>query len=196
MPRPANPDTRSRLCSAGGELVHRTSFSSTGVQEITSAAKVPKGSFYSYFDSKDAYAAEILDEYWRMIDESFGHILRDESLTPLQAVRDFFGALVEYHADRQFIPGCLVGNLALELAATSDLVRGKLRHLFSQWTAELTVRLAEARRTEALPLRAEPAEVAACLIDAFEGAVLRAKVDQNRTALNRFQDFVLPRLLG
>lgn len=196
MPRLANPDVQSRLCSAGGELIHRTSFGSTGVQEIASAARVPKGSFYSYFESKDAYAAEILNDYWRMIDESFGDILRDESVPPLQAVSNFFAALVEYHADQQFIPGCLVGNLALELASTSNLVRGKLRHLFGQWTAELTGRLTEARLTEALPLDAEPVEVAACLIDAFEGAVLRAKVDQGRAALKRFQDFVLPRLLG
>jgi TetR/AcrR family transcriptional repressor of nem operon len=196
MPRPANPDVRNRLCSAGGDLIRRTSFGATGIQEITSAARVPKGSFYNYFDSKDSYATEILDDYWRTIDESCGETLRDRSLPPLQAVRDFFVALIEYHAERQFIPGCLVGNLALELAATSDLVRDKLRRLFTQWTAELAARVTEARQAGALPPDVNPEQVAAGLIDAFEGAVLRAKVDQGQAALKRFQEFVLPRLLG
>ncbi|TGT51139.1 TetR/AcrR family transcriptional regulator, partial [Mesorhizobium sp. M00.F.Ca.ET.170.01.1.1] len=50
MPRPANPETRSRLLEKGGDLVSTRGFNATGVQEITAAAGVPKGSFYNYFD--------------------------------------------------------------------------------------------------------------------------------------------------
>jgi TetR/AcrR family transcriptional repressor of nem operon len=104
-------------------------------------------------------------------------------------------ALVGYHSERDFIPGCLIGNLALELAATNEAARGKLRQLFAHWTAGITARLTEARRAEAAPHDSEPEEVAAALIDAFEGAVLRAKVDRSRAALGRFENLVLPLFL-
>jgi TetR/AcrR family transcriptional repressor of nem operon len=194
MPRPANPEVRDRLRNAG-DLIHRTSFGTTGVHEITATAGVPKGSFYNYFESKEAYAVDLLDTYWRTIDETYGPILRDTSLPPTKAIRGFFIALVGYHSERDFIPGCLIGNLALELAATNEAARGKLRQLFAHWTAGITARLTEARRAEAAPHDSEPEEVAAALIDAFEGAVLRAKVDRSRAALGRFENLVLPLFL-
>lgn len=189
MPRPANPDVRNRLRVKGGDLIHQTSFGATGVQGITAAAGVPKGSFYNYFDSKDAYAAEILDEYWRGIDEAYGPLLRDAGRKPLAAIGDFFAGLTAFHAQRQFIPGCLIGNLALELAATSDVARDKLSEIFARWGAGIAARLTEAGRGDG-------ADIAAALIDAFEGAVLRAKVDRGQAALDRFTAITLPRLLG
>ena len=63
-PRPANPETRSRLLERGADLICSRGFNAIGLQEITDAAGVPKGSFYNYFDSKEAFAVEILSEYW------------------------------------------------------------------------------------------------------------------------------------
>jgi TetR/AcrR family transcriptional repressor of nem operon len=177
-------------------LIHKSSFGATGVQDITAAAGVPKGSFYNYFSSKEAYAVDLLDTYWRTIDETYGSILRDSSLRGTEAVRKFFAALIQYHAKQRFTPGCLIGNFALELASTNDSARDKLRQLFAQWTAGITARLSEGRSKRISRTDARPEEIAAALVDAYEGAVLRAKVDQSRGALTRFEKVVLPLFLG
>jgi len=195
MPRAPNPDVRDRLHHAGGKLVQGTSFGGASVQDITAAAGVPKGSFYNYFESKDAFAVELLETYWQAIDDAYGPILNAPNTAPLEAIRDFFDGLIAYHAERRFTPGCLIGNLALELAATNPMVRASLRGLFSRWTQALVGRLRDAAGQGALAEGQDLNELAAALIDAFEGAVLRSKVDQDKAALRRFSELVLPRLL-
>ncbi|MGH3642728.1 MAG: TetR/AcrR family transcriptional regulator, partial [Mycobacterium sp.] len=64
MPRPPNPDVRRRLLASGLALVHGRGFAASGVKDITDSAGVPKGSFYAYFSSKEAFAAAILEHYW------------------------------------------------------------------------------------------------------------------------------------
>ena len=61
----ARPDVRERLLDAGVEIFHRCGFNGCGVQEITEAAGVPKGSFYNHFVSKEALGAAVLDRYWQ-----------------------------------------------------------------------------------------------------------------------------------
>src|SRR5277367_6556584 len=78
MPRPANPEVRKRLLAAGFELIHARGFAASGVKDITDAADVPKGSFYAYFPSKEAFAATILDAYWVDIETRLVPILRGD----------------------------------------------------------------------------------------------------------------------
>ena len=196
MPRPPNPEVRSRLIEKGAEIIHRLGFNGCGVQDITAAAGVPKGSFYNYFESNDAFAAAILDEYWRAIESNYVSILEDDFVSPLKRVERHFSELIEYHERQKFTFGCLIGNLALELAAQSSIARSKLKALLRTWTAALAKCLSAASEAGELPLAREPQDLAATLIEAFEGAVMVAKVEQSGRALRRFGTVALPRLLA
>jgi TetR/AcrR family transcriptional repressor of nem operon len=66
MPRRPDPDVLERLLADGGRLVHEAGFHASGVQDIATAAKIPKGSFYSYFDSKEAFALCCMTPVWRL----------------------------------------------------------------------------------------------------------------------------------
>lgn len=52
-----------RLLEAGVALFAEMGYHGTGVKDIVERAGVPKGSFYSYFDSKEAFGAAILRHY-------------------------------------------------------------------------------------------------------------------------------------
>jgi TetR/AcrR family transcriptional repressor of nem operon len=195
MPRPANPETRSRLLEKGGDLVSSRGFNATGVQEITSVAGVPKGSFYNYFESKEAFAVEVLTEYWDSGVATYGPILADHSMAPLARVARYFAGLAEFHERRRYAVGCLIGNMALEVTPSSEQVRIKLAAIYRQWTASLTECLREAQAQGELPSGKDPGQVSVALIDAFEGAVTRAKVERNRSPFDSFEDFVLPTLV-
>ncbi len=54
----AKKSTRDRLIHVGLERMHTAGYASTGVKEILEIAGVPKGSFYHYFPSKEAFARE------------------------------------------------------------------------------------------------------------------------------------------
>ena len=55
--------TRLHILETGYALVARKGFSAIGLQEILRAADVPKGSFYHYFPSKEAFGSALLHHY-------------------------------------------------------------------------------------------------------------------------------------
>ena len=56
-------DTKNKLLQIGAKYVHLKGFNNTGLQEILKEAKVPKGSFYFYFKSKEEFGLEIIDVF-------------------------------------------------------------------------------------------------------------------------------------
>ncbi|MEM6104895.1 TetR family transcriptional regulator C-terminal domain-containing protein [Mycobacterium sp. 050272] len=195
MPRPPNPDVRRRLLAAGLELVHARGFAASGVKDITDAAGVPKGSFYAYFPSKEAFAATILDHYWSDIETRLLPILNGEGLAQ-QRITRFFHALADEHESGEFLLGCLVGNLSLELAGSSEPVRAELARILQRWDTALTacVRSGQDGTGDIRP-DLDAAELASLLIESWEGAALRGKVTRSRAPYQRFETITVPALL-
>lgn len=54
---------RKTILEAGIRLVRLYGPDGIGIQEIADEAKIPKGSFYNYFPSKDQFLIEALEEY-------------------------------------------------------------------------------------------------------------------------------------
>jgi TetR/AcrR family transcriptional repressor of nem operon len=196
MPRPVNPLIRERLLSTGTKVVHQQGFNGCGVQDITTAAAVPKGSFYNYFGSKEDFATEILEGYWSSVETRHGPLLYDARVKPLVRIAKFFHALYEDHAIHDFKLGCLIGNLSLEMSRESDVNRLKLSEILKRWESALARCLKEAQERQEFPAKRSAVEIAASLIECWEGAVMRSKVEQNGRACKRFETTVLPRLLS
>src|SRR5713101_8636342 len=60
----ARANVREKLVTAGLDTLYRRGFNGCGVEDITRAAGVPKGSFYNYFESKEALGIEVLERFW------------------------------------------------------------------------------------------------------------------------------------
>lgn len=54
---------KERILDAAEEIMLQKSFHSVGLNEILTAVKVPKGSFYHYFSSKEQFGVELLRHY-------------------------------------------------------------------------------------------------------------------------------------
>ena len=67
-------NTRDRIVETGAAIIHHKGFNHTGIQEILTAAGVPKGSFYNYFKSKERGDEETPDELLAELDELRGRI--------------------------------------------------------------------------------------------------------------------------
>jgi TetR/AcrR family transcriptional regulator, transcriptional repressor for nem operon len=196
MPRPPNPDVRRRLIESGLSLVGRQGFAGSGVADIAKSAGVPKGSFYLYFESKQSYAIELLDDYWSAIEVKHAPVLRDQKYPPLDRIARHFRSIGSDHKQQKFALGCLIGNLGLEMADAGKDAQDKLRYIVKRWASLLSDCLKQAQATNELDSKADARELAAALIDAWEGAVMRAKVERNSAAYRRFETVVLPRLLA
>ncbi len=187
------PGTRDHLLSTGLKLLHARGFHASGVQDITQAAEVPKGTFYTHFDSKERFGAEVLGRYWERRADRAIAILGDESRSPLTRLKAYFQA--KTRVSGPFEKGCMIGNFSAEMAGDSRLVRDRLAAVFAAWTQLLANCIREAQTAGELRSSLDADTVAAFLIDAFEGAILRTKVDRDATALLRFETIVFSTIL-
>jgi TetR/AcrR family transcriptional regulator, transcriptional repressor for nem operon len=174
---------------AGVELVHRAGFSATGVAEVAAAAGMPKGSFFNHFRSKQSFASEVIARYGSEAIENIRQSLSEPDIFALDGLRSYFSFLRDLNAAEGFQSGCLIGNFAGEAAAIDDVARETLARQFDAWSAEIATFLDRWIDHD------KSANIAAALLDAWQGAVLRAKAERSLTALDRFISLVLPALL-
>jgi TetR/AcrR family transcriptional repressor of nem operon len=195
MSRPLNSAVRTRLLSTGRQIIHDRGFNGCGLLDITTAASVSKSAFYSHFDSKVAFAEDILEDYWASLESLITPVLQDARIGPLKRIEQFFRMLVGNQSPEDIARGCLIGNLSLELANTNPDVRLKLSDLLRRWETALAQCLREAQALGELAAGRNPDELAAVILEAWQGAVMRCKVDRNDHAYRRFEAVVLSQLL-
>ena len=179
MPRTADPtDIPRRLTDAGYLLFNRHGYHATGIQQITDQAGVPKGSFYNHFDSKEAFAADIIRHYTSWVDQAWDQCLSDAPADALGAIRHAFARFVEHHA-RTECQGCLVGNFAAEVAESSPTCREVLQSSLEAWRARLAGLIERAQAEGSVRTDVPPRTLSLLFWDAWEGALLRMKIERH-----------------
>ena len=187
------PNTREQIVQAGLKCLVERGFNGVGVQDITTTAGVPKGSFYNHFESKEALGAEIVERYGA--DFRRREILTDRSVPPLERLRRHYERLNRIFVDANFQRGCILGNFSAELSSQSELIRDALRKLYARWTADVEAAIAEAQEQGAIGKAMTAAELAAFLLDAYEGTLLRARVERDARPFDRFMKFAFTQIL-
>ncbi|MBC7277194.1 TetR/AcrR family transcriptional regulator [Nocardioides sp.] len=183
---------RERILASGLDLFHAHGFHGTSVNDITQAAGVPKGSFYNHFASKEALAVAAVTKY---AFEAPLPLLTDPSVGgPAARITAHFEALRETFVASGRTRGCLMGNLSAEIADHSPSARETLTVIFDGWT-EILAGVLEEIRAGGQPLPDEPQVLAEVLVNAWEGALLRARATQTDQPLDAFFGTVLGRLV-
>jgi AcrR family transcriptional regulator len=90
------PTTKDRILDAGAEIIHQKGYNHTGIQEILSAANVPKGSFYNYFRNKEDFGLQIIDRFQCHFEQMAKDILEDTSIAPLNRIDRFLGSSIDH----------------------------------------------------------------------------------------------------
>jgi TetR/AcrR family transcriptional repressor of nem operon len=184
-----NNPTRQKLIAEGLKSMIVNGFDGIGLNAILDAAGVPKGSFYYFFKSKEAFAGAILEEYERVYVDLRNDILGDLSYSPLQRLRNYFDEVERIHRAETPLGGCLYGVLSQTAATRSPEFKAKLAQVFFRWETQLGGLLEEARSAGEIDPSLDTKEAAAFLIDAYEGMLVRMKVDGEADAFDRFRRF-------
>ena len=83
-------DTKQRILQTGARIIHRKGYNHTGIQEVLTAAEVPKGSFYFYFDNKKDFGLQVIDFFNNMVIEMIAPVVGDKNIPPLQRIENLF----------------------------------------------------------------------------------------------------------
>ncbi|WP_211106993.1 TetR/AcrR family transcriptional regulator [Nitrospirillum amazonense] len=192
----ARPSLREKIIESGVRTVHERGYAGAGVREITSDAGVPQGCFTNHFRSKEAFAATILDRYHERTQAIMEGTLRDKGRPAIERLRAYFDAITERLEAAGWRYGCLVGNMSLEVPEQSDVLRA---HLVEVCRA-LTDAFAEAVRAgqESGEIRddLDAGDVATFLLSAWEGAMMRMKVDRSPQPIEQFKRVIFASILA
>lgn len=120
-------DAREHILAVGEALVHGRSFTALGLTELLAEAKVPKGSFYHYFRSKEDFGVALLERYFAQHRERMAALLSPESGGDgrhrlLCHFRQWLG-----DQQRCDVPSCMVVKLAAEVSDLSEPMRLALK---------------------------------------------------------------------
>lgn len=183
-------ETKAILIKTGIDIIIKKGFNATGIQEILKAADVPKGSFYFYFENKDAYGLEIIDHYAKYYIREIDIKLQNKCLPPVTRLRNFFSAYSQKFEESNFTGGNLLGNLMQELGDSNEAYRKKLRHIYSIIHNKFTECLKEAQIAGAISKALDVKDTAEFIINAWEGALMRAKITKSIKPINQFNSAV------
>ena len=179
-------DTRELLIRRGTELLSQRGVSATGLDEILKSLGVPKGSFYHYFPSKDAFVLVVLDAYTayllRKLDRHFGNDL----LSPLNRVQAFVDDACNGVERYDYSRGCLVGNLGQEVGTLNETIVRRLESIFQSWEARFAVCLQASVVAGEVRSTTDCAAMAHAFWIGWEGAILRARLMRSTKPMHAF----------
>ena len=89
----------------------------------------------------------------------------------------------------------MLGNLATEVTGQSRLVRDRLAGMFAGWVRVVVNCIRDAQSAGEIDTHLDPEILASFLVNAWQGAVMRAKVDRDSSALDQFMAVVFSELL-
>lgn len=173
-----NTDTRARIIATAREMFHGRSYGAVGIQEICAVARVQKGSFYHFFPSKHELALAVIDDVAKDWAHGFVAEAFDQNLPPLERLDYLIDAAYYWQKSASDLegrmPGCLFGNLALELSTRDDVMRAKLNAVFDQAKDKFRATLDDAVRSGAFaPMDTDA--TATAMLAYLEGIILLAK---------------------
>ena len=196
-PKSANTDrdTKAELIRSGLAHLTETGFVASGIDKILKDVGVPKGSFYFYFSSKEAFGHAVLDNYAQYFENKLATWLLDQKTEPLARLQNFVNDAKEGMRKHAFKRGCLVGNLGQEVDAIPESFRAVLISVFERWQAVVSQCLSEAQQQGAISPAADCDFLAEVFWTGWEGAVSRARLEQSEAPLQKYCEFFIQGLV-
>ena len=186
-----NRDTKAELIRSGLEQLTENGFASSGIDHILKKVGVPKGSFYHYFASKEAFGLAVIDSYANYFAKKLDACLLDESIPPLTRLSNYVESAKTGMSRFEFKRGCLVGNLGQEVDLLPESFRQILIDIFLSWQLRVAGCFKVAQASGDLAKTADCDLLAECFWIGWEGAVSRARLVQDTKPLdNYFNQFV------
>jgi TetR/AcrR family transcriptional repressor of nem operon len=182
---------RKQLLDQGVSLLMLQGYHGTGLQEILDTVNVPKGSFYSYFSTKEDFCAEVIAHYIQPFIEQLETHLQNPEQDALTALQKYFAELIAVVEQSHFKGGCLLGNLMGEIGDTSEICRLALKLAVERYRDILQQGLTKAQQQSTIRSDKSAQQMADLLTDAWQGALLRMKIEKSIEPLQRCCDDLL-----
>jgi TetR/AcrR family transcriptional regulator, transcriptional repressor for nem operon len=178
-------DVRQHIIETAKEIIGGKGFSAVGLNEILLSAGVPKGSFYHYFASKEAFGESLLEAYFSDYMQQLDLLLTQPNLSAAAGLMRYWENWREVQGDCDPKGKCLAVKLAAEVSDLSESMRGVLRQGTDRIVRRLARCIEEGVAEGSLPPTLEAKSTAETLYQLWLGASLRAKITRDSVPLEQ-----------
>ncbi len=183
---PNESESRFKLMRAGLAAFTERGYHSVVLEEILQSSGVAKGGFYHYFNSKADFGMALIEEYDRYFAGKLKSWFDQESLPPIARFQGFLQDAKKGMEKHAFRRGCLIGNLGQEMNALPENFRIRLIEVFEHWQNLTAQNFKSAQKAGEFRTNLEPSQLASFFWIGWEGAILRAKLEQNAKPIDEF----------
>lgn len=169
----APTDTRTRILDAAARLFHEQGYNATGISTILREADVNSGSLYHIFPSKEALLVGVLERYTELLEPIVMAPVEGATADPIGRVFALLAQYRQWLAPIQFVMGCPIGNLALEVGDGLPPARELIRRNFEGWIGFVRKWLEAAG--DRLPSDVDRGALAQFVLTVMEGGVMQAR---------------------
>ncbi|MFE6776354.1 TetR/AcrR family transcriptional regulator [Streptomyces sp. NPDC057702] len=177
-------DTRRSILDVAQQIMSRKGFSAVGINEVLSAAGVPKGSFYHFFASKDAFGEAMMRAYFADYLANMDRVLAEPGLTAGERLMNYW----QYWRETQSVDECQGKCLAVKLGAEVSDLSEAMRLALKEGTTAIVDRLermiAAGLEDGSVAVDGTPRETAQVLYDMWLGASVMAKIHRDIAPLD------------
>ncbi|PSK95488.1 TetR family transcriptional regulator [Murinocardiopsis flavida] len=177
-------DTRRNILDAAQQIMSRKGFSAVGINEVLSAAGVPKGSFYHFFGSKDAFGEAMMRAYFTDYLADMDRVLAEPGLTAAERLMNYWRNWRETQALDECQGKCLAVKLGAEVADLSETMRLALKEGTTGIIDRLERTITAGLEDGSIALDGTPRDTAQALYDMWLGASVMVKIHRDISPLD------------
>jgi TetR/AcrR family transcriptional repressor of nem operon len=179
-----NSEVRQNLLDTGQRIMAGKGFSAVGLNEILTTAGVPKGSFYHYFGSKDAFGEALLERYFDAYLADFDVMLGKPGLTMAARLLVYWQQWQDNQSFLDCQGKCLAVKLGVEVADLSESMRSVLKRGTSGIVSRIAVAIEAGVAEGSISISQDPDAVAQSLYQLWLGASVMVKIVRNTEPFN------------
>lgn len=183
MNRDTEHDTREHLLATGEQLCMHRGFTGMGLSELLKTAEVPKGSFYHYFRSKEAFGVAMLERHYVGYHHRLAHHFAHGNGNYRDRLIAYFQETLNQFSQKGIISGCLTVKLSAEVCDLSEDMRSAMDRGASRVIALLAEALENGRRSRCLAFEGDTLTQGQVLYALWLGANLQAKISRSALPL-------------
>jgi TetR/AcrR family transcriptional repressor of nem operon len=177
-------DVKQHILDTGRTIILGKGFSAVGLNEILSTARVPKGSFYHYFKSKESFGEALVNNY---VADYLTHIdatLQPDGSPAAERLLRYWSSWMTTGESESAQCNCLVVKLSGEVSDMSEAMRVALLRGTNLIVQRLGNCILEGLADGSLSGEFDAHHTALTLYELWLGAALLTKLRRERSALD------------
>ena len=172
-------DTRRNILDAAQRIMAHKGYSAVGLNEVLAEAGVPKGSFYHYFASKDAFGEALLKSYFDEYLADMDRVLAQPGQSAAERLMAYWQLWRETQSFDECQGKCLAVKLGAEVSDLSEPMRLALKEGTGAIIDRLERTITSGLADGSIAIDGEARETAQVLYDMWLGASVMAKIHRS-----------------